>query len=174
MTCVEFWVIWEGLAGYEKDREVAVCDPRSSSPAWPAGENTDAYPITRGSDHDDDSSAHRRLDGLPKVAPPPAWRLRHYAGPSDIGAWLALREAAFADSPKPVRPWTRDDFQREITSKTWWRPDALWLVEAVDRDVPLAIGTAVLARRGAAETGMPVIHWLAVWPEYRGLASAGC
>jgi GNAT superfamily N-acetyltransferase len=108
-----------------------------------------------------------RLEKPQVVSPPPGWRLRHFADPGDVDRWLELREAAFADSPTPVRRWTRDDFQREMTAKAWWRPDALWFVEAIDRDPPMPIGTATLARRGPAGSGTAVIHWLGVLPEFR-------
>jgi GNAT superfamily N-acetyltransferase len=109
----------------------------------------------------------RRLEQPPSVSSPPAWRLRHYIGRQDVDTWLALRAAAFADSPIAVRPWTHDDFSRELSSKSWWRPAALWFVELVDRDPPLAIGTAILGRRGPVGSGTAVIHWLSVLPHYR-------
>ena len=109
----------------------------------------------------------RRLESCPAVSPPTQWRLRHYAGPSDVDLWLALREAAFADSTIAVRRWTPEDFARELTAKSWWRPEALWFVESAAGIVPLAVGTATLAWRGSAGGGKPVIHWLAVLPEYR-------
>ena len=110
----------------------------------------------------------------PRFRPPPGWRLRHYAGPSDVDVWLGLREAAFADSPIAVRRWTPADFTRELTAKPWWRPEALWFVESTEAADSLAtasagraIGTATLAWRGSAGGGKPVIHWLGVLPEYR-------
>ncbi len=116
----------------------------------------------------------RRLQGCRAVSPPPGWRLRHYAGPADVDVWLALREASFAASPITVRRWTADDFARELIAKSWWRPEAVWFVEATEglgssasASAPFAIGTATLARRGPAGGGKPVIHWLAVAPEYR-------
>jgi len=116
----------------------------------------------------------RRLDSCPAVSPPAGWRLRHYEASIDVDVWLALREAAFADSPIAVRRWTPADFERELTAKSWWRPDLLWFVESAEEVVSLAgagprraIGTATLAWRGSAGGGKPVIHWLGVLPEYR-------
>jgi GNAT superfamily N-acetyltransferase len=116
----------------------------------------------------------RRLDTCPTASPPEGWRLRHYAGGNDVKIWLSLREAAFADSPINVRRWTPADFARELTSKSWWRPESLWFVESTEAGDPLvgagaarAIGTATLAWRGSADGRKPVIHWLGVLPEYR-------
>ena len=109
----------------------------------------------------------RPLEEPPIVSPRSDWRLRHYESAGDVDLWLALRAASFADSSRPVRPWTRADFAREISGKPWWRPEAVWFVERIDRVPPLPIGTAVLARRGPAGAGVPVIHWLAVLPDYR-------
>lgn len=109
----------------------------------------------------------RRLDRAPAVSSPSGWRLRPYAGEADIPIWLALRAAAFAGSSIGVRPWTLADFEREILAKSWWRPEAIWFVEAVDRESALAIGTATLARRGRVGKDRAVIHWLAVLPEFR-------
>ena len=109
----------------------------------------------------------RRLEAPPIVSPPAGWRLRHYHSIEDIDRWLALRAAAFADSPFPVRAWTPADFAREISGKPWWRPEALWFVELVDGPELVPIGTAILARRGPADSPTPVIHWLAVLPAYR-------
>jgi GNAT superfamily N-acetyltransferase len=116
----------------------------------------------------------RRLESCPVVSPPAGWHLRHYAGPSDVDVWLALREATFADSPIAVRRWTPADFARELTAKSWWRPELVWFVESIEAVAPVAsavsaraIGTATLAWRGSAGGGKPVIHWLGVLPMYR-------
>jgi GNAT superfamily N-acetyltransferase len=104
----------------------------------------------------------RALAQAPCLAGPEGVRLRTYVVPADTAVWLDLRTRAFAGSPLGVRPWTADDFDREFLAKPWWRAEHLWFAES---DSP--VGTVTLAFRGAGEAARPVVHWLAVAPEWR-------
>ncbi len=139
---------------------------------------------------------NRRLTAPPDLSGVPGVRVRNYAGPEDIERWLEVRRRAFARERVGVREWRRADFAAEFLAKPWWRPDWLWLAETVDdpsspgrgrgegelaADATRAqslwqgekgprgatIGTVALAMRGAGETALPVIHWLAVAPGWR-------
>lgn len=103
--------------------------------------------------------------------------LRHYRGEEDIEPWLALRRAAFAKERLGVRDWTRADFEGEILSRWWWKPERMWLAETALSD-PLSlsagamstrlIGAVILAFRGDGQAGgKPVVHWLVVHPRWR-------
>jgi len=92
-------------------------------------------------------------------------QLRCPAGPADIGAWLRLRTEAFAGMVAAGREWSAADFEREFTSRPWWRAEAMWLAEAVDS--PAVVGSVVLGRSGRPPDDRPCIQWLMVDPEYR-------
>jgi GNAT superfamily N-acetyltransferase len=89
--------------------------------------------------------------------------LRIYAGPQDIDRWLAIRREAFAGEPIGVGDWSEADFRREFLAKPWWRPEAMWFADASNESV----GTITLARRGVGAGSKPVMHWLAVVPQWR-------
>lgn len=105
------------------------------------------------------------LDERPEVRPLAAARVRHYVGETDIDAWLALRQRAFARQRVAVRAWLRDDFCRELLQRPWWSPDRMWLAEWIDAgEAPRLAGAVTLAERGA---GRPAVHWLMVDPRAR-------
>lgn len=127
------------------------------------------------------------LERSPDVVNPAGIRLRTFEGVADVEAWLALRRRAFARERLGVTEWSAIDFEREMLSKWWWRPEHFWLAETGDAEtrdaspsglpssglqsiggaVPRLVGSVILARRGPAENSRPVAHWLAVLPEFR-------
>lgn len=111
----------------------------------------------------------RRLTAEPELAVADGLRLRHFAGPADIDIWLELRHKAFARQKVGVRRWDRSDFEDEFLARPWWQPDRLWFahVEVGWSRRPLDVGTVTLALRGSGEDAKPVVHWLAVLPEWR-------
>lgn len=107
-------------------------------------------------------------------------KLRTYRDSGDVDVWLSLRHRAFAREKLGVRRWDRADFEAEFLAKDWWSPERLWFAEAkaetslatvrspLDRaTTSRAVGTITLALRGAAADAKPVVHWLAVLPEWR-------
>jgi GNAT superfamily N-acetyltransferase len=116
-----------------------------------------------------------RLDCRPEIPAIEHVSLRHFAGPADIDVWLEIRRKAFARQKLGVRDWSRSDFESEFLAKPWWKPEALWFARSGDlagsagRDLGagLDLGTVTLGWRGPADTGKPVIHWLAVLPRER-------
>ena len=107
--------------------------------------------------------------------------VRNYAGPSDLAAWLELRRRAFAGEAKSVGPWDAADCRREFLSKPWWKPERMWLAEAIAGGQ--VVGSATLGEHGPAENSEPAIHWLMVDPDWRrrglgrllvGLAESAC
>jgi GNAT superfamily N-acetyltransferase len=109
-----------------------------------------------------------RLEGRPEIPVIEQITLRHFGGPADIDVWLEIRRKAFGRQKVGVRDWSRADFQAEFLAKPWWQPAALWFAQSSDplADLP-ELGTATLGWRGPAESGKPVIHWLAVLPRQR-------
>jgi ribosomal protein S18 acetylase RimI-like enzyme len=97
-------------------------------------------------------------------------RLRPFAGPGDIAAWLTLRAAAFAGAIAEGRPWTAEDFQREFLSRPWWRAESMWLAEA-ETEMPggtsAVVGSVVLGRSGRPPRDRACLQWLMVAPAYR-------
>ena len=70
-----------------------------------------------------------------------------------------------ADQTPGVRPWSPDDFEKEMLSKRWWQLDRTWLAEStVDQGL---VGTVTLATRAGAARTVPVVHWLLVDPAWR-------
>ncbi len=110
-----------------------------------------------------------RLDCRPETPSLPGISLRSFGGPADIDLWLEIRRKAFARQKVGIRDWSRADFEAEFLAKSWWQPEALWFAVA-DNSASLAaleIATVTLGRRGPADVGKPVIHWLAVLPRER-------
>lgn len=107
---------------------------------------------------------------------PAGIRLRTFTGDEDVARWLEIRHRAFARQRLGVAGWTSDDFDREFRRKSWWRPQHLWFAESVGvpEEPPDAVGTVTLAFRGGAASAKPVVHWLAVLPQWRrkGVARA--
>lgn len=103
-------------------------------------------------------------------------QLRPFEGEQDIDIWLGLRDRAFARERVGVGVWTHDDFHREFLDKWWWQPERLWFAELLGdgATVPRVVGTVTLADRGSEAEPRPVVHWLAVLPQYRrcGMARA--
>jgi GNAT superfamily N-acetyltransferase len=110
----------------------------------------------------------KQLVGPPVAIEVAGIRVRTFTVPDDVEPWLALRTRTAADLVPPVRPWSIDDFCREIQSKPWWRADHSWI--AVDSQG--IIGAVTLAVREGSEAIVPVVHWLLVDPSWqrRGVA----
>jgi GNAT superfamily N-acetyltransferase len=116
------------------------------------------------------------LTERPEVVCPPGISLRNYRDPSDIERWLAIRQAAFARLRLGVRSWTVADFEQEVLSRPWWRPERLWFAETqastgvkeIYQKPSLTVGAVILAERRSADQVQPVVHWLAVLPAWRG------
>jgi GNAT superfamily N-acetyltransferase len=118
----------------------------------------------------------RTLNARPEVQVPHGIALRNFAGEDDIARWLDVRHRAFARQRMGVPSWTADDFRREFQTKSWWRPEHLWLADTLRAKCGSVetVGTVALAFRGSGSAARPVVHWLAVLPEWRrrGVARA--
>jgi GNAT superfamily N-acetyltransferase len=90
--------------------------------------------------------------------------LRNYR-PTDLPAWLAMRNRAVAELIPMPRPWTEADFHRQMTAADGWRNDCTWVAETNDK----LVGSVTLARRGS----LAVVHWLVVDPAWRRQGIAG-
>ena len=106
----------------------------------------------------------KHLGEVPLIETLHGVQVRHYTDGKDIVFWLRLRELAFDGLRPQVRRWTELDFRQEIMGQRWWQPDRLWFAERAGR----LVGTVTLALRGAPDREQPVVHWLAVLPEYQG------
>lgn len=110
----------------------------------------------------------RSMRERPEVMPPPGLRLRNYEGPHDIEVWLDLRHRAFARQKVGVRRWEAADFQAEFLARPWWDPQRMWFARCQRGLLPERdVGTVALAFRGSGPDAKPVVHWLAVLPEWR-------
>jgi len=95
-------------------------------------------------------------------------RLRTFGQPDDVERWLELRHRAFARQRLGVRTWNAADFAAEFSTKSWWLPERLWFAEtSAPGGAPTTVGTVTLALRGTGAAARPVVHWLAVLPEWR-------
>lgn len=95
-------------------------------------------------------------------------QLRTFGQAGDVERWLELRHRAFARQRVGVRTWTAEDFAAEFLTKSWWLPERLWFAEtAMPGGASRAVGTVTLAMRGEGVSARPVVHWLAVLPEWR-------
>jgi GNAT superfamily N-acetyltransferase len=86
--------------------------------------------------------------------------------PVDVNKWLKLREAAMAGQKPAVRAWNANDFAAEVTGKSWWRPERMWLAYELINP-PALVGSVTLAMREGAAGSVPVVHWLLVHPSFR-------
>lgn len=116
----------------------------------------------------------RELEAPPQLVAAAGMRVRTYAGAGDIVRWLEIRHRAFARQRIGIAAWSEADFRREFLDKPWWSPQHLWFAEAEpsllrlrDRTEWTAVGTVALAFRGGGENARPVVHWLAVLPQWR-------
>ena len=107
----------------------------------------------------------RTLQVRPSLPTVEGVKLRPFSAPADAEAWLQLRERAFADESPAPRPWTPADFEREIWSKHWCGPTAIWLAESQG-----LVGSVILARRA---DNRPAVNWLMVDPAQRSRGIAG-
>lgn len=98
--------------------------------------------------------------------PLPGITIRTFNGSDDVDAWLAIREAAFADLLAMGRPWTADDFHREFLGKPWWRPESMWFATQDMQGVRAKpVGTIILGRAGRPPHDLSSVQWLMVVPE---------
>lgn len=118
----------------------------------------------------------KSLTAEPLVTGTTAITIRAFGKVDDREHWVALRNAAFSDETPPGRAWTVEDFDRELATKWWWLPERTWFAELTGMASAecRAVGTVTLAARGTPDKFVPVVHWLAVLPEYRrqGVAQA--
>jgi GNAT superfamily N-acetyltransferase len=95
--------------------------------------------------------------------------VRSFGGERDVDAWLDLHRRSFSSQTPAVRTWTRTDFEAEFLRKPWWSPNRMWFAEAEG-----VVGSVTLACRGRTATGLPVVHWLMVAPEWRRRGVGRC
>jgi GNAT superfamily N-acetyltransferase len=107
----------------------------------------------------------RQLYRPPDAVEVPGICVRNISIPGDIAAWLALRDRAMADQTPRVRSWSKSDFFSEMQSKSWWRPERMWLAFSLETAPP--VGAVTLAMREGAAGTIPVVHWLLVDPAWR-------
>ncbi len=106
------------------------------------------------------------------IAPPAAFGVggivvRHIELPTDLAAWLTLRQRTIAWLKPAARSWTADDFHTEMVAKSWWHPERTWLAVADEVSQSQLVGSVTLAVREAQGLIIPVIHWLLVDPAFR-------
>jgi GNAT superfamily N-acetyltransferase len=101
------------------------------------------------------------------VEVPDAVLLRPFEEPADVADWLRLREVVFENTSPGVGKWTEHDFVREMSGKSWWRPDHTWLVvEGEQRESMIGAVTSILrSRKGVLVAD---VHWLMVHPAWQG------
>jgi ribosomal protein S18 acetylase RimI-like enzyme len=120
----------------------------------------------------------KRLISLPAAVAVPGVTIRPFNGTdaataaADARAWLALREAAFAGMiaggrRAEERRWTLDDFRREFTAKSWWRPERMLFAVTTENDREVIIGSVTLGRSGRAPDDVASLMWLMVAPDQR-------
>lgn len=107
----------------------------------------------------------KRLEAAPHHMSVDAVAVRAFRH-EDVGAWLALRDRAFARERVGVRAWSESDFRSEFLDRWWWRPEWMWLAEHGDGRTSL-VGSVCLAMRGNPAAAKPVVHWLMVGPPWR-------
>jgi|SRR4051812_24256430 GNAT superfamily N-acetyltransferase len=112
----------------------------------------------------------KQLAAPPVAVEVPGIRVRTFVAPDDVDSWLAVRVRATGGLAPVVRPWSVDDFRREMLNKSWWRADHSW----VATDSKGIIGAVILALREGSEAIVPAVHWLLVDPssQRRGIARA--
>ena len=105
--------------------------------------------------------------------------LRHFESQRHADEWLDIHAAVFAQGTSH-RPWTRQDFARELLDKTRWDPRRMWLAvtnlqrqpdcdtSVVPDSASAIVGTVTCGQRTRAGGELPVIHWLMVRPAWRG------
>ncbi len=109
----------------------------------------------------------RTLRKRPQPAECPGVAIRPFAGTeAEVEAFLALRHRAFRGLHPPVRPWSRDDFQRQLIARPWWDPSRCLLAWTTDGQDRRLVGSAVLAIY-ALEKPVAAVCWLMVAPEFR-------
>ena len=107
----------------------------------------------------------RQLFRPPDVGDVPGFSVRNITIPDDVAVWLTLRDRAKADQKPRIRTWSESDFFSEMQSKSWWRPERMWL--AINEETASPIGAVTLALREGAVATVPVVHWLLVDPAWR-------
>ncbi len=109
----------------------------------------------------------RTLRKRPQPAACPDVAIRPFAGTeTEVEAFLALRHRAFRGLEPPVRPWSRDEFRRQLIARPWWDPGRCLLAWATDGQDQWLAGSAVLAIHALKEP-VAAVCWLMVAPEFR-------
>jgi GNAT superfamily N-acetyltransferase len=102
----------------------------------------------------------RQLFRPPDAVDVLGFSVRNITIPDDVAAWLTLRDRAMADQKPRIRTWSELDFFSEMQSKSWWRPERMWL--AINEETASPVGAVTLALREGAVATVPVVHWLLV------------
>lgn len=123
----------------------------------------------------------KRLAAPPTPPTVPSATIRTYADLHDADVWLRLHRAALARLTVAGPAWTRAEFAREFTSKSWWSPERMWFAVLevpgaadAERSALLPAGTITLGRSGRPPHDLATVQWLMVAPEARrrGLGAA--
>ncbi|OGG47811.1 MAG: hypothetical protein A3F84_12775 [Candidatus Handelsmanbacteria bacterium RIFCSPLOWO2_12_FULL_64_10] len=105
----------------------------------------------------------RDLRDLPPVRLPEGYAIRAYRD-GDAGAFVRVKNAAFAGETGSGRAWTSEDFRKEYLESPHFRPERVFF--AVCGEEPVGTTTAWTWTHEGREVGL--IHWVAVVPEHRG------
>ncbi len=105
----------------------------------------------------------RGLEEMPPVRLPEGYAFRTYRE-GDAGAFVRVKNAAFAGEAGGGRAWTLEDFQKEYLESPTFRPERVFF--AVCGEELVGTTTAWTAEHEGREVGL--IHWVAVTPEHRG------
>lgn len=111
----------------------------------------------------------KHLPSPPVAAVVPGFHVRTLQVRADVPAWLKLRDRVMADERPAARRWSAADFQADMCSKPWWRPDRSWVVvpdDATSEPVSFCGAVTLALREGTTQT-VPVVHWLMVDPDFR-------
>jgi hypothetical protein len=73
----------------------------------------------------------KTLHAAAQPTPIAGFHLRSLNDPTDLAAWLALRQTTFAREKLGVRAWDETDFRHEFSTKPWWNPQHCWVIETV-------------------------------------------
>jgi mycothiol synthase len=105
----------------------------------------------------------RSLEAVPPARLPEGYAFRTYRE-GDAGAFVRIKNAAFAGETGAGRAWTPEDFQKEYLESPYFRPERVFFAACGEELVGTT--TAWTAMHEGREVGL--IHWVAVTPGHRG------